>query len=156
SAGAPVGAEGEGDERGGAMSLRHWTQEEINRRNVEVFGAQAPASAPTDATSRPGGAVEKSPKYRNIRKEVDGVVFDSCKEAKRYVELKALEKAFVICHLQLQPEFILQEKKNGVRAIKYRADFKYVEHDTYTTVVEDVKGMRTAAYRIKAKLFRAK
>ena len=44
-------------------------------------------------------------KYRNIKTEIDGIKFDSKKEAKRYSELKMLESASAINQLELQPQF---------------------------------------------------
>ena len=95
-------------------------------------------------------------KYRNIKVTIDGHVFDSKKEGKRYLILKKDLKFNSITELILQPEFILQDKfkdQNGkvVLPIKYRADFKYVKKDK--TIVEDVKGMRTKEYLIKKKIF---
>ena len=55
-------------------------------------------------------------KYRNIKTEVDGIKFDSKREAQRYQELKLLEKGGVISNLELQPKFELlpanKDKKN--------------------------------------------
>lgn len=85
--------------------------------------------------------------------------YDSKKEAKRAAELKLLEKAGVISHLQEQVVYelipsqyrIVNGKKKCIeRAIKYIADFQYVENGN--TVVEDAKGFRTDVYRIKKKL----
>ena len=44
-------------------------------------------------------------KYRNIKTEVDGIVFDSKAEARRYAELRLLEKANEISDLRLQYPF---------------------------------------------------
>lgn len=94
-------------------------------------------------------------KYNN--KKHNG--YDSKREAKRAAELKLLEKAGVISHLQEQVVYelipaqyrIVNGKKKCIeRAIKYIADFQYVENGN--TVVEDVKGFRTDVYRIKKKL----
>jgi hypothetical protein len=94
-------------------------------------------------------------KYHSKTIQVNGIRFDSKKEARRYEELKLLERAGEIQNLELQPEFELQPKfrKNGVtyRPIKYRADFKYTDHGKI--VIEDVKGMKTDVYKIKKKLF---
>ena len=49
-------------------------------------------------------------KYRNKKTELDGIAFDSKREAERYAELKLLERAGEISYLQLQPEVILQDK----------------------------------------------
>ncbi len=48
-----------------------------------------------------------SNKYKNKKVEVDGIVFDSKKEAKRYQELLLLEKAGEITDLQRQVKFVL-------------------------------------------------
>ncbi len=96
-------------------------------------------------------------KYHNRKVSVDGHTFDSKAEARRYGELKYLQRAKVIRDLELQPIFVLQEKfkKNGKthRAITYRADFRYYDVAKKKVVVEDVKGKMTKDFRIKWKLF---
>lgn len=110
-------------------------------------------------------------KYYNKKIEIDGIVFDSKKEAHRYAELKILEKAGRISNLRTQVAFELipaqferyerynkkgQRIKDGMRcverAVEYRADFVYEEDGK--TVVEDTKSpaTRTVAYIIKRKL----
>ena len=95
-------------------------------------------------------------KYRNVKTAVNDVQFDSVKESKHYLELMLMERAGLITDLELQPVFILQEKLAGMRAIKYVADFRWVDVATGKTHVKDSKGFQTAAFRIKAKLFKAK
>ncbi len=94
-------------------------------------------------------------KYNNKKTQIDMYVFDSAKEAKRYKELKLLERAGEISNLELQPHFLLQDsfKKNGrtYRKIEYVADFKYIEKGKI--IVEDVKGIQTDVFKIKHKLF---
>lgn len=94
-------------------------------------------------------------KYKNKKTQVDMYVFDSAREAKRYKELKLLERAGEISNLELQPHFLLQDsfKKNGrtYRKIEYVADFKYIEKGKI--IVEDVKGIQTDVFKIKHKLF---
>lgn len=46
-------------------------------------------------------------KYNNKKVEVDGIIFDSKREAERYQELSLLEKAGVIRDLQRQVKYIL-------------------------------------------------
>lgn len=95
-------------------------------------------------------------KYRAKKTEVDGILFDSKKEARRYEELSGMVRAGEIAGLILQPRFTLQPsfKKDGhtIRKIEYVADFMYTDR-TGKTIVEDVKGMRTDVYRIKRKMF---
>lgn len=97
-------------------------------------------------------------KYKNKKTEVDGICFDSKKEAQRFVTLRLLAQAGEITELRLQAEFTLQEAYTTpdgerVRAIRYRADFCYRDR-AGTLVVEDVKsaGTRTREYIMKKKL----
>lgn len=97
-------------------------------------------------------------KYNNTKVQVDGYVFDSILESKRYKQLALLERAKQIKNLRLQVPFLLQEsfKKNGktYKKIEYIADFVYEENGQ--TVVEDTKGMKTDVFKIKQKLFEHK
>lgn len=98
-------------------------------------------------------------KYNAIKTVVDGVRFDSKKEAIRYTGLKALEKSGRIDSLELQRRFELQPgytTKDGrkVRPIYYIADFVYA--DDTGLVCEDVKGCRTPIYKLKRKMFEHK
>lgn len=94
--------------------------------------------------------VSKS-KYHNIKTEVDGILFDSKKEADRYCELKLLLRAGKISNLLRQVKFVLIPGYRKTRPMYYIADFVYEE--AKQTIVEDVKGMRTAVYINKKKLF---
>ena len=51
---------------------------------------------------------KKKSKYKAVKTEINGIKFDSKKEARRYKELKILEKADEIKSLELQPRFLLQ------------------------------------------------
>ena len=94
-------------------------------------------------------------KYKAKKTKIDNITFDSLKEAKRYKELKLLERAKKIQDLQIQPCFILQDsfkhKGETHRAIKYIADFSYSMDGV--TYIEDVKGFKTDIYNLKKKLF---
>lgn len=89
-------------------------------------------------------------KYHSRKTEVDGIIFDSRKEASRYCELRLLLRAGDISDLQLQVPFELVPKCGKNRAVKYIADFVYNEFGTQR--VEDCKGYRTKEYIIKKKL----
>jgi hypothetical protein len=93
----------------------------------------------------------KRHKYGAVATVVDGVKFASKKEAKRYAELKIMEQAGDISDLELQPRYPLTV--DGVKVGEYRADFRYRRDGV--TVVEDVKGVRTAIYRMKKKMVEA-
>lgn len=95
-------------------------------------------------------------KYRNKKVAVDGIVFDSKREANRWCELSLLERAGQIHNLERQTPFELipAQRINGKvveRACKYIADFTYHLPDG-TYVVEDTKGVKTKDYIIKRKL----
>lgn len=92
----------------------------------------------------------KKHKYGAKRTEVNGIVFDSAKEAKRYRELLVLAKAGVIGLLELQVTFELNE--GGSHSLKYIADFVYRMQDTGEKIVEDAKGYRTVEYKKKKRL----
>lgn len=110
-------------------------------------------------------------KYGNIKIMVDGIQFDSKREAARYQELRLLERAGRISGLQTQVKYVLiptqrtasfelykSGPKKGMRKsgkvleneCAYIADFVYTQDGS--EIVEDAKGMRTAVYRIKRKL----
>ncbi len=98
----------------------------------------------------------KAPKYRNIKTVVDGITFDSAKEARRYGELKLLEKSGRISGLEIQPAFRIVV--NDCLICTYKADFRYVTdtpHASGLVVIEDCKGFLTPVYRLKKKLMLA-
>lgn len=114
-------------------------------------------------------------KYNSRKVKIDGILFDSRKEAARYRELMLLQRAGKISGLQLQVRFELlpaqyaESKEVYIRGPKkgqpkqgrcieqsvvYVADFVYTENGRL--IVEDTKGMRTKDYILKRKLFRWK
>ena len=100
-------------------------------------------------------------KFNAKKKKVDGKVFDSTKESKRYVELKALQQAGGISGLECQKRFELVENFEyrgvKVRGVAWVADFYYFNGREW--VAEDVKSPITRKkpeYIIKKKLFMIK
>ena len=89
-------------------------------------------------------------KYRNVKTKINGIEFDSKKEANRYIELKILQKAGIIKDLELQKKYELIPKQKNERACYYIADFVYTENGN--KIVEDTKGKKTKDYIIKRKL----
>ena len=98
-------------------------------------------------------------KYGNIQTIIDGQAFDSRKEARRWQELKLMQRAGIITNLERQKTFVLippqKDPETGKiveRMCTYTADFVYKEKGK--TVVEDVKSeaTKTAVYKIKRKL----
>lgn len=92
-------------------------------------------------------------KYGNRKTEVDGYVFDSGAEARRYQELKLAERSMTIGNLELQRKYPVVV--NGHHICDYLADFAYMDLERGVFVVEDVKGMKTDVYRLKKKLVEA-
>lgn len=96
--------------------------------------------------------VSKGPhKYRNHPVIQDDTAFDSKLEARRYRELKLLEKAGAISQLEFHKHWDLHV--NNILIGYYEADFTYLENGK--TVIEDAKGMPTPLYRWKKKHIRA-
>ena len=93
-------------------------------------------------------------KYHAKKTVVDGIQFDSAKEAKRFTKLRAMEEDGKIQHLRLQVPFELLPsfECDGVkyREMKYVADFVYYRDGKQ--IVEDVKGVKTPEYKLKKKL----
>lgn len=109
-------------------------------------------------------------KYKNTKTIVDGIEFDSRKEAARYKELKLLEAAGEISNLEMQVKFVLIPTQRepdfvGVRGgikkgkviekeCSYLADFVYIRDGE--VIVEDVKGYKNGSayniFKIKRKL----
>lgn len=90
--------------------------------------------------------------YNQKTRTPDGIVFDSKREAARWNQLKLMEKAGIITDLQRQVKYELIPKQDGERSCSYKADFVYRDANTGQMVVEDTKGYRTEAYKIKRKL----
>ena len=88
-------------------------------------------------------------KYGAIATTVDGIRFASKKEAQRYSFLKSLERADRLRDLELQPKFPCVV--NGKKICTYIADFRYTLKNG-KEVIEDVKGVETAIFRLKKKL----
>ncbi len=106
-------------------------------------------------------------KYGAVATTVDNIRFHSKAEARRYSELKLLEKAGQIRGLVCQPKFPLSAKVHdapvSVIVGHYVADFEYerleIDEGGFSgrmrRVIEDVKGMKTPLYRWKKKHFEA-
>ena len=89
-------------------------------------------------------------KYHSQKTIIDGIKFDSKKEAKRYIELKLMERARAISDLQTQVRFPIIKKSQYGKEIVYIADFTYIEDGKL--VVEDTKGFKTDVYLLKRRL----
>lgn len=111
-------------------------------------------------------------KFGNHKVTIDGIRFDSRKEAKFYLFLKEAEKKGEISDLRLQVPYELipaiyedqvihlKTKDKTVtkcvqKAVHYVADFVYRETETGNEAVVDTKGFRTPEYKLKKKMMRA-
>jgi enolase len=92
-------------------------------------------------------------KYNAVKTTINGIVFDSKREASRYQELLLLQRAGQIQDLKIQVPFAIVI--NGKKICKYIADFQYVDMATGKTVTEDSKGMATQVYKLKKRLVEA-
>lgn len=99
-------------------------------------------------------------KYQNKKTIADNRLFDSKKEALRYLYLRQMEREGVIRGLECQRVFELipsqrdaETKRVLERACSYKADFCYID-GSGRMVVEDVKSpaTKTPEYIIKRKL----
>lgn len=111
---------------------------------------------------KPKQARSKGNKFKALKVELDGMTFDSKKEFKRYIELKAMQQRGEIRDLkhhtkfELAPKTKIEGEKRAKPALRYFADFTYYR-STGEFVVEDVKSAATrklASYRNKKHLMK--
>ena len=99
-------------------------------------------------------------KYGNKKIQLDGHIFDSKKEAERYIQLRAMRKQGDISGLELQKKTLRRKStvnakgkpvpgKVVVKERSYYADFVYYDERRKEYVVEDVKGFKTDVYKLK-------
>ena len=96
-------------------------------------------------------------KFKAMKVELDGMTFDSKKEHRRYIELKAMQQRSEIRDLkhhtkfELAPKTKIEGEKRAKPALRYFADFTYYR-STGEFVVEDVKSVATkesTVYKMK-------
>lgn len=83
----------------------------------------------------------------------DGVRHPSKRQARRWEELKLMERAGHIANLRREVAYKLCV--NGHLIATYRADHVYDWKNGGGTVVEDSKGVATPVFKLKAKLMKA-
>lgn len=92
------------------------------------------------------------PVAQKADRTVDGIVFDSKKEATRYSGLRLLERAGVISNIETQKPFKVSIEDRHF--CTFTVDFAYIEVDSGAVVYEEVKSTGTkkdAAYRLRRK-----
>ena len=92
----------------------------------------------------------KPHKYHAQKTYVDGIPFDSKREATRYGELKLLEKAGKINALIIHPAFPIVYRDTLICIVFL--DFKYHDEARGEAVYEDTKGYDNDLSRLKRKL----
>jgi len=93
-----------------------------------------------------------SSKFKNQWTTIDGIKFQSKREAMHYLVLKDRLRCKEIERLERQVRYPMTI--DGVLVCTYVADFRYVVPGK-GYVVEDVKGFKTDVYEIKKKLLKA-
>lgn len=122
----------------------------VSRQTAEALFAKATGRKPP----------AKPTKYRNKKVVVEGITFDSRKEAMRWVQLRQMQEHGRITDLQRQvvfqlaPSVLLHGEFRRKKALTYTADFSYTDEGG-NLVIEDVKGLQTKEFRIKAHLMKA-
>lgn len=108
------------------------------------------------------GTPPRGNKYLNVPTTVGTVErFASKAEAYRWLDLKQQQQLGLISDLRRQVVFVLVPgvrllgAKRASPALRFVADFTYTVTKTGLPVVEDVKGVRTTAYKIKRHLMKA-
>jgi Protein of unknown function (DUF1064). len=99
----------------------------------------------------PDGTLFEEELVKKYKLSIDGIRFDSKMEGEYYQELLWLIKDGTLTKVECHPSFVLQDKPK----ITYIADFKLTFANGEQTIV-DIKGVETAAFRLKKKLFAAK
>jgi hypothetical protein len=134
--------------------MKDWTEEHLKSLlaagKIQGYEIQNTKGKPAEK--------KKGSKYKNVKVFVDGIEFDSKREATRYHNLKLRLLGGTIRNLQIQVEFRLEVE--GSKVASYFADFTYEELTVggWQYVVEDVKSSATRklkVYRLKKKLMLA-
>ena len=134
------------------------TPRAVRQRNQDVrkgMESKAKSNKAGGMSADTIGVVSKDPKrkYRNVPTTMDGIRFDSKREAQRYQALTVAARSGRIKDLERQVRFDLHAP-NGDRIGCYVADFTYrlvapgLASDGQL-FVEDAKGVRTPLYKWK-------
>lgn len=142
------------------MEWLHMTAKEY-RETIRTRGKAQPArvTAKTQAksVSCPATGIKSSNKYKANKTIINGVQFDSKKEAQLYVKLVSLQNKGIISGLERQKRFEVIPKTKTERAAYYVADYFFQEVATGQWVVADCKSpitKRLPAYVLKRKLMK--
>ena len=99
-------------------------------------------------------------KYGAKKVVVDGLKFDSKREAARWERLCGYEQRGLITNLERQVTYVLapsvkiEGEKRARPALRLKVDFRYVDENG-KTVLEDAKGVADTAFRIRQHLMKS-
>ena len=130
-----------------SRGFEDWTMEDVLKHNARIKNTSPKINANVSDVKL--HEPKRKSKYGANKVEIDGIKFDSEKEANFYQELKLQLASKSIKGFCRQAEFILA---NNVR---YKADFIVFNNDGTSEVI-DVKGFKTDVYKLKKKLFEDK
>ena len=121
-----------------------WTEEDVKKFNAR--NNKNRSKIDFDIKDDKEYVKEKKSKYKANKVEIDGIKFDSQKEADYYCELKLRLAAGDIKGFCRQAEFVLAP------GLRYKADFIVFNNDGTSEII-DVKGFKTQVYKDKKKVF---
>jgi len=138
--------------------MLRFSEDEFSKLQSRIAaGCKRKSDAPVQA--EPQGKAAKSGgrrnKYGAQATEIEGIRFDSKAEARRYLQLKAMEQAGEITGLEIQIKYELIPAQGKERPVFYVADFRYTDQSG-AVIVEDTKSAptKTKEYVIKRKLMK--
>lgn len=129
-----------------------WTEEDVIKHNKKIRQLTDLGKVNLEdfmCKLKNNTAEHKKSKYGANKVEIDGIKFDSQKEADYYSELKLRLAAGEIKGFCRQAEFVLAKNT------RYKADFIVFNNDGTSEII-DVKGFKTDVYKLKKKLFEDK
>lgn len=100
-------------------------------------------------------------KYGNKHVIVGSQRFDSMREARRWLVLEGRLRRGEISGLERQVTYVLAPsvkiagEKRARPALRFKADFRYVETASGQTIVDDTKGYSDTAFRIRQHLMKS-
>lgn len=123
-------------------------------------------TATSSAVRVSGSAKVRANKHKAVKREYNGMTFDSGRELRRWQELELMQKAGAITCLRRQVAFVLAESvtlpdENGNQRkkpdIRYVADFVYCDSGISRDIVEDAKSphlRKNPVFRLKIHLMK--
>lgn len=98
---------------------------------------------------------KKKSKYNSRKVRIDGIPFDSQKEADYYCQLKLFLQSGIIDGFCRQARFVVTAGNDDTKATEYVTDFVIFYPDKTYRIV-DVKGMETEVFKLKMKSLKEK